>query len=115
MALFAGAFDERIALTIAQEPGGGGDATWRFSQTIGPSVEILSNAQGSAWYYQDVSQFNNAVTKLPFDHHEVMAMIAPRALFVLGNPDSRFIRLCRVYGSKRGLESTWSTRQVRLF
>lgn len=24
MALFAGAFDERIALTIAQEPGGGG-------------------------------------------------------------------------------------------
>lgn len=26
MALFAGAFDERIALTIAQEPGGGGAA-----------------------------------------------------------------------------------------
>ena len=87
MALYAGALDERIALTIAQEPGGGGDATWRFSQLIGPTVETLANAQGNAWYYQDVSQFNNAVTKLPFDQHEVMALIAPRALFVLGNPD----------------------------
>lgn len=86
IALFSGAFDERITLTIAQEPGGGGDATWRFSQTIGSSVEILANAQGYAWYHQDISRFNNAVTKLPFDHHEVMAMIAPRALLVLGNP-----------------------------
>jgi len=87
MALYAGALDERIALTIAQEPGGGGDATWRFSQTIGASVEILTNAQSYGWYHQDVSQFNNQVTKLPFDQHEVMALIAPRALFVLGNPD----------------------------
>ena len=35
MALFAGAFDERIALTIAQEPGGGGAAAWRVSETLG--------------------------------------------------------------------------------
>ena len=28
MALFCGAFDERVALTIAQEPGGGGAAAW---------------------------------------------------------------------------------------
>jgi hypothetical protein len=87
MALYAGALDERIALTIAQEPGGGGDATWRFSQTIGPSVEILTNAQSYGWYSSTVSQFNSAVTKLPFDQHEVMALIAPRALLVLGNPD----------------------------
>ena len=31
MALYCGAFDERIALTIAQEPGGGGAAAWRTS------------------------------------------------------------------------------------
>jgi hypothetical protein len=86
IALFSGAFDERIALTISQEPGGGGDATWRFSQTIGSSVEILANAQGYAWYHQDINRFNGAVTKLPFDHHEVMALVAPRALLLLGNP-----------------------------
>ena len=35
MALFSGAFDERIALTIAQESGGGGAAAWRVSETLG--------------------------------------------------------------------------------
>ena len=35
MALFAGALDERIALTIAQEPGGGGAAAWRVSEILG--------------------------------------------------------------------------------
>jgi hypothetical protein len=86
IALFSGAFDERIALTIAQEPGGGGDAAWRVTETLDGSRETLRNAQGYAWYYQGLSQFNYAVTKLPYDHHELMAMVAPRALFVLGNP-----------------------------
>ena len=27
------------------------------------------------------------VSKLPYDHHELCAMVAPRALLVLGNPD----------------------------
>jgi hypothetical protein len=86
IALFSGAFDERIALTIAQEPGGGGDAAWRVTETLSGSRETLRNAQGQYWYLQNLSQFNNAVTKLPFDHHEVMAMVAPRALLIIGNP-----------------------------
>jgi hypothetical protein len=31
-------------------------------------------------------RFENDVNKLPIDHHELMAMVAPRALFVTGNP-----------------------------
>ena len=34
MALFAGAFDERVALTIAQESGGGGATSWRYSHSV---------------------------------------------------------------------------------
>ena len=33
MAIYCGAFDERVALTIAQEPGGGGAAAWRRIST----------------------------------------------------------------------------------
>ena len=91
IALFAGAFDERIALTIALESGGGGYTAWRVTETLSGNRETLRNAQGQAWYYQGLSQFNNAVTKLPYDHHELMAMVAPRALFVTGNPNYEWL------------------------
>ncbi len=91
IALFSSAFDERIALTIAQEPGGGGDAAWRVTETLSGKRETLRNAQGAPWYHKDFSLFNEAVNKLPFDHHELMAMIAPRALLVLGNPDYEWL------------------------
>ena len=91
MALFAGAFDERIALTIAQEPGGGGHTAWRVTEKLDGKRETLRNAQGAFWYKENFSQFNEAVTKLPYDHHELMAMVAPRALFVIGNTDYEWL------------------------
>jgi hypothetical protein len=91
MALYAGAFDERIALTIPQESGGGGEAAWRVSATMS-GTEDLEHAQGTAWYYQDLTQFNNSnVGKLPFDQHELAAMVAPRALLAIGNPDIAYL------------------------
>ncbi len=90
MALFAGAFDERIALTIAQEPGGGGAAAWRVSETLG-KVEKLG-ATSRQWFKEDMFRFSGSnVAKLPLDHHELMAMVAPRALLVLGNPDFEWL------------------------
>ncbi|KAF0152457.1 MAG: beta-xylosidase/endoglucanase [Ignavibacteria bacterium] len=88
LALFAGAFDERIALTFAIESGGGGYTTWRYSEEINKtvSVETLGKTDYN-WFRESMKQFSNAVNKLPFDHHELMAMVAPRALFVTGNPD----------------------------
>ena len=47
MALFCGAFDERVALIIAQEPGGGGAASWRFSRTLGNVEETRQTITGS--------------------------------------------------------------------
>src|SRR4029078_1137263 len=46
MALYAGAFDERIALTIPEESGGGGEASWRFMATQ-TGTEDLDAAQGT--------------------------------------------------------------------
>lgn len=84
MALFAGAFDERIALTIAQESGGGGTASWRVSETLG-SVENLESTDYT-WFMQSLKDnFGGQVDKLPYDHHELIAMIAPRAFLALGN------------------------------
>ena len=86
MALFAGAFDERIALTIAQEPGGGGAAAWRVSETLG-EVETVARTDYT-WFKESMRRFSEEnVARLPIDHHELCALVAPRALLVFGNPD----------------------------
>ena len=71
MALFSGAFDERIALTIAQESGGGGINAWRVADTIG-NVEKIENTNYS-WFMQYLkNNFNGKSDKLPYDHHELI-------------------------------------------
>ena len=106
MALFAGAFDERIALTIAQEPGGGGAAAWRVSETLG-KVEKLG-ATNFSWFMKSMAQFSGKnVSKLPMDHHELMAMVAPRALLVLGNPDMKWLADESGYVSCRAAHEVW--------
>lgn len=109
MALFAAAFDERIALTIAQESGGGGAAAWRVSQSLPVKVETLG-ATSHVWFQESMFQFSDKnVSKLPFDHHELMAMIAPRALLVLGNPDFVWLADESGYVSCRAAHEVWKT------
>ena len=88
MALFSGAFDERIALTIAQESGGGGATSWRYSQSEpNGTVEKIDNTDYK-WFRDSMHDFaGNNVSKMPEDHHELMAMVAPRALYATANPD----------------------------
>lgn len=107
MALYAGAFDERIALTIAQESGGGGAAAWRVSETLG-EVETLGRTS-HVWFMEDLFKFSNDVSKLPFDHHELMAMIAPRALLCLGNPDFVWLADESGYVSCQAAKRVWET------
>ncbi len=108
MALFSGALDERIALTIAQESGGGGAPAWRVSETLG-SVEKLG-ATDYRWFREDMRQFaGNNVSRLPHDHHELMAMIAPRALLVTGNTDFEWLANPSAYVSARATHEVYKT------
>jgi len=106
MALFAGAFDERVALTIPQESGGGGINAWRVSDTIG-NVEKIDNTNYS-WFMQALKNNfgSNKAGKLPYDHHELIAMIAPRAVFAMGNPDYEWL------GDKSGYTSAMAALEV---
>lgn len=89
-ALWAGALDERIALTIAQEPGGGGAAAWRVSEYIG-HVETLGNT-AKEWFKESMWDFAGEKTVyLPTDHHELCTLVCPRALLVLGNTDYEWL------------------------
>lgn len=106
MALFAGAFDERIALTIAQEPGGGGVDAWRVSETLG-NVETLGRTN-YAWFLESMRGFaGDKVNRLPVDHHELAALIAPRALLVLGNTDYEWLAEESDYVSCQAARQVW--------
>jgi len=88
-ALIAGAFDERIVLTIPQESGSGGAASWRVSdaqKAAGANIQTLGEITGeNVWFRSSFNQFNSAATRLPFDHHMIEGLVAPRALFVIEN------------------------------
>jgi hypothetical protein len=106
MALFAGALDERIALTIPIESGGGGIDVWRFSETLG-AVETLGSTDHN-WFKEDMWQFSGGnVSRLPLDHHELMAMVAPRALFVTANPDYVWLASESGYVGSAAAKKVW--------
>lgn len=113
MALFCGAFDERVALTVAQEPGGGGAAAWRYSrwmnaQPDAESVEGLDNTDYN-WFMESLRDTYRGkdVSYLPHDHHELAAMICPRALLMLGNPDYTWLADPSGYVSMNGALKVW--------
>ena len=111
MALFAGAFDERIALTIAQENGGGGAPSWRVSHEIESqfSVEDVDDTNYD-WFGGQMQQFAGAnVYKLPEDHHELMAMVAPRALLQTGNTNNYWLSNGSAYVSSRATQRIYDT------
>jgi hypothetical protein len=107
MALFGGAFDERVALTIAQESGGGGITSWRTSQDFatrtGTSVEKIDNTNYS-WFMSSMKSLDPY--SLPHDHHELIAMIAPRAVIALGNQDFEWL------GDESGWKSINAAKEV---
>ena len=107
MALFCGAFDERVALTIAQEPGGGGAAAWRLSHPL-DSVENLDRTDYH-WFLESMrTRFGgDKVYLLPHDRHELCAMVCPRALLVLGNTDYKWLADESAYGSMNAAIPVW--------
>jgi len=93
-AIVAAAFDERIALAIPSEAGCGGTAPSR--STEGESVKDI-NSVFPYWFSPEFHLFNNQVTKLPFDQHSLISLVAPRPVLLLcavndtwSNPPGQF-------------------------
>lgn len=105
-ALVAGAFDERLALTIMQESGSGGAASWRISDAqlaAGQNVQTLRQiVTENVWFTEQFKLFSETATKLPFDHHSLMGLIAPRGLLVVENTGMEWL----------GNQSTYTTSVV---
>ena len=107
MALYCGAFDERVALTIAQEPGGGGAAAWRVSHTL-DEVESLDRTDYHWFKESQLENFHgDSVYRLPYDQHELCALVFPRALLLLGNPDYKWLADEAMLPSAQAARKVW--------
>ncbi len=116
-ALMAGALDERLALTIVQESGSGGTASWRISdaqKAAGQNVQTLGQiVQENVWFRASFGQFGASAARLPYDHHQVLGLVAPRGLLVIENTSMQWLGAQSTYTAALAAREIWTALGAR--
>lgn len=81
-ALLAGATDERIALTNANDSGTGGAGSNHLKAETAETVDSFFASGNIFWFGRGFADYRHRDGELPYDQHFLHALVAPRALLL---------------------------------
>jgi hypothetical protein len=123
-ALWCGAQDRRVAVAISNESGNSGAKISR--RNFGETVEIITR-NFPHWFVPQYATFANNENELPVDQHMLLALMAPRAVYVASaaedlwaDPKGQYLALAaaqpvfKLYGYNTNLPDTMPPNNEQL-